>query len=385
MKFTNNPMRFGIFQAPMHMPGVNPTLSLERDLQTIELVDELGFAEAWIGEHHSSGIETVGSPEIMIAAAAQRTKHIKLGTGVISLPYHNPFTVAGRIVLLDHITRGRVMFGVGPGQLIQDAEMLGLDPKESRKRQHEALDLILRLFKGEKVTEKTDWYDLREAELQLLPYSDIEVTGVSVFSPAGPIAAGKYGTGMISVAATDPMGIERLAEHWDIWDAEAKAHGRQANRSDWRMMGPIHLAETEEQARKDVAYGLPTLEQYRAHINPTPPTDFSQLDKVIDDWNDSGAAVIGTPEMARRQIERLIEKSGGFGAFLINDIDWAPWQAKCRSYELFAEEVIPYFTGQLDGPMKSFNRTLEDGYRQAEKFEKARDVYVDQFKNESRQ
>ena len=105
----------------MHLVGTNPTLNLQRDLELIDHLDRLGYDEAWIGEHHSAGAETIASPEVMIAAAAQRTRHIKLGTGVMSLPYHHPLVLADRIVLLDHLTRGRMMFGVGPGQLTTDA------------------------------------------------------------------------------------------------------------------------------------------------------------------------------------------------------------------------------------------------------------------------
>src|ERR671914_636828 len=119
----DRPLRFGIFLAPFHPVGQNPTLALERDLELIGWLDELGFDEAWIGEHHSAGYEIIASPEVFIAVAAERTRDIKLGTGVNSLPYHHPLLLADRFVLLDHLTRGRVMLGVGPGQLTSDAHM----------------------------------------------------------------------------------------------------------------------------------------------------------------------------------------------------------------------------------------------------------------------
>src|ERR1700754_2571706 len=133
-------LRFGIFLPPMHPVGQNPTLLMQRDLQLIEHLDALGYDEAWIGEHHSSGFETLASPEGFIAAAAERTRRIKLGTGVNSLPYHHPLILADRIVMLDHLTRGRMMFGVGPGQLTSDAAMLGIDPMQQRPRMEQAFD-----------------------------------------------------------------------------------------------------------------------------------------------------------------------------------------------------------------------------------------------------
>src|SRR5919199_2738248 len=153
-------MRFGIFMAPFHRVGENPTLALERDLELISWLDTLGFDEAWIGEHHSGGWETIGSPEMFIAAAAQRTRHIRLGTGVLSLPYHNPFVLADRMVQLDHMTRGRAMFGVGPGALVHDALKIGIKPDDQRRMMNESLDVIVRLLHGQTVTARSDWFDL---------------------------------------------------------------------------------------------------------------------------------------------------------------------------------------------------------------------------------
>src|SRR6202161_3154881 len=160
-------LKFGIFLAPFHPVGQNPTLALERDLQLVEHLDELGFDEAWFGEHHSAGYEIIASPEVSIAAAAHRTKHIRLGTGVSSLPYHNPLMLADRMVLLDHLTRGRVMLGCGPGQLTSDAHMLGIPADEQRPRMEQSLDAIMRLLRGETVTMHTDGFTLQDARLQL--------------------------------------------------------------------------------------------------------------------------------------------------------------------------------------------------------------------------
>ena len=121
------PLRFGIFLAPFHPVREDPTGCLDRDLELVKWLDLLRYDEAWIGEHHSAGYEIIGSPEIFLAIASQHTRHIRLGTGVISVPYHHPFMIAERIVQLDHMTRGRVMFGSGPGALQSDARMLGLE------------------------------------------------------------------------------------------------------------------------------------------------------------------------------------------------------------------------------------------------------------------
>ena len=384
MKFFEDRMRFGIFMGPYHRPDLNPISSMQQDMQTVINLDEFGFDEAWIGEHHSGGVETIASPELFIAAAAERTKRIKLGTGAITLPYHNPLWVADRMVQLDYQTRGRMMFGVAPGQLVQDANMMGLHPSQNRQRLQEALDVIIPLFRGETVTKQTDWFNMVEARLQLLPYSNFDMACVSVISPSGPLVAGKYGMGMLSVAATDPVGIDKLLGHWEIVVTEAKKHGQPApKRSDWRLMGPMHLAETFEQAREDVRYGLALLEDYRAHINPTPDVDWSDLDGIVDLLNETGAAVIGTPEMARAQIQRLIEKSGGFGTYLLMGVDWARYPATVRSHQLFAEEVMPYFNGLGAPCRKSFQEVMSTGYAGAKITAEAQNAMAEKYKKEN--
>src|SRR6202050_2252685 len=181
------PLRHGVFLAPFHSVRENPTLALERDLQLCQWLDELGFDEAWIGEHHSAGMETIDSPELFIAAAAERTKHIRFGTGVVSLPYHHPLNVANRIIQLDHMTMGRIMFGAGPGLLATDATMLGVNIKAQRDMMVESLEVILRLFKGEEVTVKTSWFTLDRAKVHILPYSHPhpEVVVASAITPSG--------------------------------------------------------------------------------------------------------------------------------------------------------------------------------------------------------
>ena len=164
-------MKFGVFMAPFHRPGENPTLALERDLEIIQWLDVLGFDEAYIGEHHSAGWETIGSPEVFMATAAERTRRIKLGTGVTSLPYHHPYMVAHRMMLLDHLTRGRVILGVGPGALASDALMFGINAERQREMMDESLGVIVRLFESTTpLTVKSDWFELNEAVLQLRPY-----------------------------------------------------------------------------------------------------------------------------------------------------------------------------------------------------------------------
>ncbi|SHN46532.1 LLM class flavin-dependent oxidoreductase [Cryptosporangium aurantiacum] len=351
-----SPLRFGIFLAPFHRAGRNPTLLLEQDLELLEHLDRLGFDEAWIGEHHSGGWEIIGSPEVFLAAAAARTRQLRLGTGVVSLPYHHPLNVADRMVLLDHLTRGRVMLGVGPGQLASDAHMLGIDTNRQRAMMEEALEAIVALLDGrEPVTRKTDWFTLQDAVLQLRPYrrTGLPLAVAATFSPAGPRTAGRFGAGLLSIAASQPGGTDLLDTHWRTANEVAAEHGQVMRRDEWRLMGMMHLADTEAQAREDVRYGLVDVQNYQGKVLPIPLDPETPLEARIEQGNATGSFICGTPEMAIAQIERLWERSGGFGAYLLMAADFADRAATRRSYELFAREVIPHFTGASAGPLGS--------------------------------
>jgi limonene 1,2-monooxygenase len=342
-------LKFGIFLAPFHPVGQNPTLALERDLQLIEHLDELGFDEAWFGEHHSAGYEIIASPEVFIAAAAQRTRHIRLGTGVSSLPYHHPFMLADRLVLLDHLTRGRLMIGVGPGALPSDAYMMGIDPAKQRDMMEESLEAILLLLAGdEPVSYETDWFKLVKARLQMRPYQRPypEVAVAAQVSPAGPRAAGRFGCSLLSIGATSAGGFDILGAHWDVMEERAIEFGTTVDRSKWRLVGPMHIADTKEQAIADVGFGLAEWVDYFQRVAALPlAPDTANHETLVDALNASGFAVIGTVEDAINQVERLRRQSNGFGTFLLMGHEWADTAATRHSYELIARYVAPEFQG----------------------------------------
>jgi limonene 1,2-monooxygenase len=346
---THHPLRFGIFLAPFHPVGQNPTLALRRDLELIEHLDRLGFDEAWIGEHHSAGYEIIASPEVFIATAAERTRRIRLGTGVSSLPYHHPLMLADRMVLLDHLTGGRVMLGVGPGALPSDAYMMGIDVAKQRDMMEEALEAILLLLRtDEPVSYETDWFTLRNARLQLRPLTrpHFEVAVAAQVSPAGPRAAGRFGCGLLSIGATSIGGFDALGYHWNVVEERAAQFDQPADRAAWRLVGPMHIAETREQAVADVAFGLGEWIDYFQRVAALPlAPDTDNHGDLVEAMNASGFAVIGTPDDAVAQIRRLAEQSQGFGAFLLMAHEWADRPQTLRSYELFSRYVMPEVTG----------------------------------------
>ena len=380
-------LRFGIFMAPFHKPGINPTLALEQDLELVQWLDRCGYDEAWFGEHHSAGTEISASPEIFIAVAAERTKHIKLGTGVVSLSYHNPLWVAERLVMLDHITRGRAMLGVGPGSLPTDGIMIGLSQSQTRLLLEESLSVIMRLLTSEEpVTFKNDRWDLRDARLHLRPYSNFDVAVAAVASPTGAKLAGRHGVGMLSIGATLAAGFDALALHWSVLQEEARVHGKTVDRSKWRLVGPMHLAETREQAYRDVEYGIEHWFKYFQGVAAFPQMAMQggNAKEMIDFINDSGVGVIGTPEMAAAQIERLwTQSAGGFGCYMLLAHNWANFEATKRSYDLLARHVFPRFQGQHHATMDAAARAAAARPELAETHSKAVDAARERYAAET--
>jgi limonene 1,2-monooxygenase len=358
-------LRFGIFLAPFHPAGENPTLALQRDLQLVQHLDDLGYDEAWIGEHHSAGSEIIASPEIFIAAAAERTRRIRLGTGVISLSYHNPLWVAERIVLLDHLTRGRVMLGVGPGSLPTDSAMIGLNPTDTRELLEENLDIVMRLLRGdEPVTATTRTHQLIDARLHLRPYSDplFDVAVAAVASPTGPRLAGRHGVGLLSIGATlTKEGFDALAHHWNVMEERAATFGTTVDRAAWRLVGLMHVAETREQAYREVEHGIEQWFRYFQKVAAFPQmaVEGGDVREMIDFVNEAGIGAIGTPDDAAAQVQRLVDQSGGFGAMLLLAHEWANPQATRRSYELIAQHVMPRFQGQAQATLDAKARASE--------------------------
>lgn len=363
----SGPHTFGIFLSPYHRPDQNPTLALETDLDMVVQVDRLGFDEAWIGEHHSGGNLLITSPEVFIAAAAERTRHVRFGTGVITLSLHHPLMVADRLVLLDHLTRGRVMLGVGPGALTSDARLIGVDVSRQREMLAEALEVVLALLRGtEPVTRVTDWFQLHDARLQLRPYSrgGIEVAVAGAVSPSAPLIAGRLGCSLLSIAGTARDGFNTLGRHWEIMERQAAEHGTRVDRAGWRISGPVHLAASYEQALEDVRFGLADWVRYFNRVANVPmPPDMDDVEALAANLNNSGFGIIGTPRYAVERIEQLGRQTGGFGGYLLMWHEWADLAPTLRSHELFARYVIPHFTGALDSVRASHDQ-LVDNHRE---------------------
>ena len=358
-------MKFGAFLAPHHPIGENPTLQLQSDLELAARLDALGFDEYWCGEHHSTGWEVIASPELFLAAVAERTQRIRLGTGVISLPYHHPFNVAQRIVQLDHQSSGRFIFGSGPGALPSDAHTLGIDPMVQRDRQDEAIGVIRRLLAGgERFSYESDWFTLRDAKLQLLPLQeDLPFAVASMVSPSGMTLAGKHGTGVLSIGSMSTAGLQALPLQWSFAEEAAADSGAVVSRDNWRVVMSWHIAETREQARAEAKDGLLRWHnEYTVGTLMRPGAEpFDNADQAVDEmaFADGATAVVGTPDDLVAAVRDMMSVTGGFGTVIGFMHDWANRENTARSWDLVARYVIPEVNGMLDAYRESQRYVIE--------------------------
>jgi limonene 1,2-monooxygenase len=250
------------------------------------------------------------------------------------------------------MTGGRAIFGSGPGALPSDAHTLGIDPMTQRDRQDDAIGVIRRLFKGERVTKKTEWYTLQDAALQLLPLQeDMEFVVASQVSPSGMTLAGKYGIGIISLGSMSSQGLLSLPTQWGFAEQAAAKHGTKVDRKNWRVLLSWHVAETREKAREEAKHGL--MKWHNEYIVGTlqRPGDgpFSSPDEAVDKtaFEDGSASVIGTPDDLVKVIKDVYAKSGGFGTVVGFVHDWANIENTMRSWDMVARYVIPEINGYV--------------------------------------
>lgn len=354
-------MRYGYFMMPMHVPGSDPAETLEADLAQVQRLDELGFEEAWIGEHFTSEWENIPAPDLFIAAALQRTGRIKLGTGVTCLPSHNPFYLAHRIALLDQMARGRFLWGVGSGGFPGDFEVAGIDPKSGQQRQItlDGIEAVLQLWRDPQpgASEGHGWSftvprpDPRIAKHVYMkpyqrPHPPIAVAGVTERSDTLGMAGERGWIPMSINLATTRV----LRSHWDSFAAGAARAGRPARRAEWRIARNLHVAEIDAQARQEAIEGaigrdfrdyfIPLQSLSRGlgglKVDPAMPDADVTLEYLCDNvW------VVGGPDTVARKIRDLYDGVGGFGSILPVAADWPDARVWDRSMTLLATEVMP--------------------------------------------
>jgi len=359
-------MKFSIFMMPLHYPTENPSLAFDRDISLIHYADELGYDEFFIGEHHSGGWETMPAPEMVLAKASAQAHRIRLGTSVISAPFHHPFHVAERMAFLDHLTRGRAILGVGPCALVTDKKLFGLPNEKLYPMLAESVDIIVRLLESsEPIDYEGRFWSFKQMRLQLRSYQQPRMP-LAIASSGNAISlelAGKHGMLFLSPAGKNIRNNQSKAEQWHAVEAIAAKHGTATSRDNWRIATCVYLADSKEEAWRDVEASIARDMEYFASIGLKAPYESYPGQPLHEITARSGADrrdwIIGTPEDAIAQIERMQAETGGFGGLLLSTHEWTGTEKLRRSYELFARYVIPHFRGHTAGYRDEWRRIQE--------------------------
>jgi alkanesulfonate monooxygenase SsuD/methylene tetrahydromethanopterin reductase-like flavin-dependent oxidoreductase (luciferase family) len=359
-------LKLGLFMMPIHPPERAHSDAYELDIETLVAADRLGYDEAWVGEHFTSRWENIPAPDLILAAALQRTQRIRLGTGVACLPNHNPVVLAHRIAQLDQMARGRLNFGIGSGGFPGDFQLFQLDVAsgEHRTLTREIIDLTLAIWQAARagdgatlvsetdrwrfsLPDRTDW----GMGVHLAPYQDphppIAVAGLSANSET-LVLAGERGWIPMSI---NLVPVPTLLSHWSAVQAGGAKTGRSPNRGEWRIARDIYVAETTEQARREARAGaqaqvferyfLPLL-KYAKQLFLFKSDQTMPDDDITIDWLMDNIWLVGSPDDVARRIRELHAAVGGFGTVLQLIYDWGDGEAcNRRNMGLLANEVMP--------------------------------------------
>lgn len=350
-------MKFGFFSMPEIPPGENWTLSYDREIDRIIYAEKMGFDEYWVGEHHSAGREIVPTPELLLAKAAGLTHRIRLGTGCIGVPVHDPFQVAERLAFLDHLTHGRLNAGFGSVALMSDAVLYDIPSEDLRPRMYEAIETIQKFLTEDKpVGHKGNYWSYNnKREIQVKPYQEkIPVAIPAVTSLNNIRYATENGIYPLSnyptpVHTRGETVLPSLYDQSVVIDEVAKKKNVDPKelRKNWRISRELYVSESREQAIKEIKVGF---EDSYGYLKKN---GFTVLWKTHDEFKDEDATleymieslpfIIGSPDDCIQQIKQLQDEVGEFGCLLINNRHWTTDDLWKRSMELFARRVMPAF------------------------------------------
>ena len=354
-------MQFGLFMMPLHPPHRAFADGYERDVAQIVLADQLGFREAWVGEHLTERWENAPAPDLLLAQALALTRNVRLGTGVTLLALHNPVYLAHRLAMLDHMARGRFQWGIGGGGIPTDLSLFGLDhtnPGAVRARSAEVLDVVLKLWASEgRFTYRGKFFDIETPVFDPVKDRGYYMKPYQLPHPPIAVAASTPNSGSMRMAgergwipmSSSLLSRPYLADHWHLVEAGAASAGRQADRSQWRIARDVLVAPTSSVARERarivlgrnyVQHQYPnrrgTIQMASTKLEPSMPDDAVTVDYLMENlW------IVGDPSECVDKIQQLYDESGGFGALLsiTTDSDDAGWDHE--SLRLLMERVAP--------------------------------------------
>lgn len=361
---------FGCFLPPFHDPTTSPYAALRQDIELCGLVDDLGFDEVWLGEHHSSGWSTLSAPDLLIAALARETRRIRFATGVIPLPYHHPVHTAERILLLDHLTTGRAILGCGTGTYVHDMEMIGVDAGSIRAHFRAALEVVQALINGETVDTTTPWFTAKKAVLQLRPLrGSLETVVASSLSDESIELLTATAT-TPTVHMVPPWGAIRPGMEADPLSSLTQRVETYRNKSGGatrvRCNVFVHIADSVTKGMAELMPGWSAQRRdlYRNILGMPIPDSQEAHRRTLEGLVDAGAFIVGDTATCTRAIRDLADRLGDPVSLVFLIPGWLPHKATLDQVTAIAHDVIPAIFGGFDGTAESIRLTSEEAGRQ---------------------
>lgn len=351
-------MKFSTFHLFHRFPGQTAKEVYDYQIQVVELLEELGFDGVWIAEHHFRDFGQVNNIFTLLANLAARTENLRLGTGIVVLPLHNPIRVAEEAAMVDLLSNGRVQMGVGRGYQAIEFESFGLSLSEARDRFDEALNMILELWTGEEVHFEGKYYGtghpvtLAPKPVQT-PHPPVHVAAVS------PETVEIYAARGLPILADPAATFKKIAKAAETWHATAAAHGVDSDTIELVGARSVYVAPTIEQAREDQARFEKGFDRSRIFNQQSAPIDsktgevakgfeywqdkYLKGGKVDNDFRWEQLEIIGDPERVINQI-KMVEEFG-FSNLMCDfgSTRPVPIEDMRKTLKFFAAEVMPAF------------------------------------------
>ncbi len=365
-------LELGLFLMPATLPDCPLADALDWNLDVIRKADQLGYREAWIGQHFTTPWEPIASPQQVIARALADTTTINLGTGVEVLYNSHPVRLALELAQLDHMARGRLLFGFGAGGTPTDFQLYGVKPQEDQHQSmmREALEIILDCWKaGGPDTYNGEYWQVTKPEYNdryywhIVPYADAEsrIAFAGFMPDSGSMrVAGEKGY----IPLSFHVAPQHVAVHWQSVLEGAAVSGRTPSRQQWRNARDVYVADTEADARRAAVSGC--MGQFwdrhfrmiaeRSNIIDLFMGDYQPAGNAKNnpgcalDMIDAGTWFVGTPAQVTDQIVHQYKVTGGFGTLLQLGYDYsgdADREGWFRSMELLANQVLPAVNKRL--------------------------------------
>ena len=351
-------MDFALFNPPYNLPSRSPREVFDWAVRLGVFADSVGFTEYWVGEHATLGWEAIPSPELVLSALVRETETMRLCAGAHLLPYHHPATLAAQTAWMSHLTEGRYILGVGAGAYPRDAALRGFkDLSQSHAMFLEAFDIMEKVWSGEVFEHEGRYWNAGwpeddggyDPQRRSTPYGGTMRVGMAAISPNSPTMrfAGSRGMLPLSVFA----GYDRVANHWDTYEASARENGITPNRQDFHVTGDVFCADTDREAKRRAieggigrAWSEYLLPQYQKlgllrPLIPDPDVDPMSVDI---DYLAEHVWIVGSPETVVEKLQTAMDRVGGWGTTLVIAHDFmddpGPWE---QSLSLLGTEVAP--------------------------------------------